>query len=134
MEPTTDPEIAFQSAMADAGIICPDIPIADGVIHRFKDEDDKNGSRNGWYILYGDNLPAGKFGNWKTGLSETWSAKRKESMTPAEHQAWQQRMKKASQDREKEQTKRYAEAREKATGVWQVATADPSNHPYLKSK
>jgi len=128
------PVFAFQSAMVDAGLICPDLPVADGIIHRFTVEGDKNGSLNGWYVLYGDDLPAGAFGTWKTGLSETWSAKRKVSMTPAEHQVWQQRMKKASQEREKEQTKRHAEAQEKAKEEWQVATADPNNHPYLKSK
>ena len=131
---TSDPEIDFQSAMADAGVICPDIPAMDGTLHRFTAEGDKNGSNNGWYVLYGDSLPAGAFGNWKTGQSETWCLKSKEAMSTAERQEWQQRMKQASQEREKEQAKRQADARTKAKGVWQAATTDPTNHPYVTSK
>ena len=67
---TSDPEIKFQSAMADAGVICPDVPASDGTLHRFTAEGDKNGSNSGWYVLYGDSLPAGAFGNWKEALTD----------------------------------------------------------------
>ena len=36
----TDPVSEFQSAMADAGIVTNEIPIADGQLHRFKVEGD----------------------------------------------------------------------------------------------
>ena len=128
-----DPALAFQSAMADAGLICPDIPIADGDIHRFEVEGDRKGSRNGWYILFRDQI-GGAFGSWKTGQSETWSVKGKESMASEERQAWQKQMKAAKAKRKEEQKKIHAEARKKAQDGWQAANIDPVNHPYIKNK
>ena len=43
----------------------------DGQLHRFRVDGDKAGSKNGWCVFYGDGIPAGAFGSWKTGLSET---------------------------------------------------------------
>jgi len=131
---SSDPVLAFQSSMADAGVLCPELLVADGILHRFKDGEDKNRSRNGWYVLYLDGIPAGAFGSWKTGLSETWSMKSRDAMTQAERQAWQKQMKEAKAKREAEQEKIHAEARKKAKGVWQVANTDPTHHPYIKSK
>ena len=131
---SNDPALSFQSAMADAGIICPDIPIADGVIHRFTVEGDKNGSSNGWYVFRNDSLPGGAFGSWRTDQKETWSLKNKELMTPAERLMWQQRMRQVTKDREKEQIRLHGEAREKAKGVWREANTDIAIHAYIKDK
>ena len=57
----------FRRAMVDAGLICDALPIADGPIHRFHVEGDRRGSRNGWYILFPDDPPAGAFGSWENG-------------------------------------------------------------------
>ena len=125
---------AFQAAMSDAGLICPDIPIADGNIHRFTVEGDKNGSNNGWYVLYDNNIPAGAFGNWKTGQSETWCMKNKDTMTPVEQQVWHKQMEEAKAKRKQEQVKIQAEARVKARDDWEAAKVDPIDHQYIKSK
>ena len=129
-----DPILSFQSAMADTGVLCPDVPIADGQLHRFRVEGDKRGSLNGWYVLHNDELPSGAFGSWKTGMSETWNMKNKDSMTADEYRAWQKQMENAKIERKQEQKKIQTEAQQKAIGVWQAATADPSNHPYIKNK
>ena len=63
----TDAINGFRDAMRAAGETPPDVIEADGQLHRFHQEGDKAGSRNGYYVLYLDGRPAGMFGNWKTG-------------------------------------------------------------------
>ena len=57
----------FWDNMQSQGLACPDKPIDDGILRRFKVDGDRAGSNNGWYVLYGDGLPAGSYGSWKTG-------------------------------------------------------------------
>ena len=80
-----DHEAAFLRAMSDAGLaMLKPALIGDGVLHRYRVEGDKAGSLNGWYVLHMDDKPFGAFGSWKTGQSCSWSAERREAMTPAE--------------------------------------------------
>jgi len=129
-----DPINLFYSAMINAGLPCELEFIPDGFIHRFKVEGDKNGSRNGWYVLFCDIVPAGAFGNWKTGQSETWSMKPKEHLTGREQQTWRHSMKDAKKKRAQEQQKIHLEARKKAKRIWQSATVNPAHHPYVNEK
>ena len=71
----TDYAEAFRQAMATAGLVTNDQITADGRLHRIHLQNDKPGSKNGWYVLYGDNYPAGIFGSWKTGQKKTWSSR-----------------------------------------------------------
>jgi putative DNA primase/helicase len=57
----------FKNAMLNAGLVSNVVVVADRQIHRFKAEGDKN--KDSWYVFYGD---GGAFGNWRTGLHETW--------------------------------------------------------------
>ena len=62
----SNPEQAFQGAIAAAGLTPPDSIIADGKIRRFS-TNGKGSDDAGWYILHLDNIPAGSFGNWREG-------------------------------------------------------------------
>lgn len=65
-------ESLFLSRMRDSGFE-PDCHIvADGKLHRFRDWLDRPGTRNGWYVLFGDFPEAGAFGCWKRGIRDTW--------------------------------------------------------------
>ena len=64
----------FYNAMASVGLAPHGHPISDDEIHRFKVDGDKQGSQNGWYILYGGDIPAGGFGCWKRDINKTWKA------------------------------------------------------------
>lgn len=75
---------SFVDAIRMTGMGSPDI-IADGDIHRFRDERDRPGTRNGWYVLHTDGIPAGAFGSWKTGEHHTWCIR--ETLTPAERES-----------------------------------------------
>ena len=65
----TDPIEAFRATLAQGSLSAGEI-VPDGKIHRVKVEGDKGGERSGWYVFFPDNLPAGAFGNWRTGARE----------------------------------------------------------------
>lgn len=123
----------FRAAMRDAGITPPEVIEADGQLHRFHQEGDKAGSRNGYYVLHLDGRPAGIFGNWKTGLRSTWAAGGKR-MSDAERETFSKLIEAA---KVKAQAERRAEHEARATEAraeWDAAApADPA-HPYLIAK
>ncbi|WP_323162833.1 VapE domain-containing protein [Stenotrophomonas maltophilia] len=128
----------FTNAMRAAGITPDprglDAINADGQLVRFHIEGDKRGTRNGWAVLFGDNIPAGEFGSWKTGEAHTWCAKSTETVTPAERQAIQARVEAARAERERQQREREGEAAKAANLIWAEATAADDTHPYLQRK
>ncbi len=130
----SDPVLAFQSAMADAGIVISDTPIPDSQLHRFKVEGDKNGSKNGWYILFNDGNTAGRFGSWKQGVDETWSLNNLSTYTQQEKAEYVKQMARAKQEREKAQALTHKEARAAANRIWGEATPATEDHVYLKNK
>ena len=60
---------AFAAAIAAAGIPVPDHIEGDGELHRFS-ANGKAGDKAGWYVLHLDGLPAGIFGDWRTGQAD----------------------------------------------------------------
>lgn len=113
----------------------PNIIVFDGVRRRFRVEGDQPGSRNGWLILYADGLPAGAFGSWKTGHSETWCATPNRERTEADRQAWRQRIAQVQEQRGEEERRRRAQARVRANTIWERSRAPvDARHPYLAKK
>ena len=72
------PEVQLAQAIRDAGLEPPEQIIFDGKIHRFrtnaKGSSNKGGDRPGWYLVFGDGVPAGRFGCWRSGIEVTWQA------------------------------------------------------------
>tara|TARA_A100001391_G_scaffold195512_1_gene172915 strand:+ start:1367 stop:2257 length:891 start_codon:yes stop_codon:yes gene_type:complete len=124
----------FRAAAENALGTIPGAIEADGRIHRFRTERDKPGQHSGWYVMYLDNLPAGAFGDWKTGINHTWCATGLESLPQADRLAIQRHVQvqkaKAAEAREK----RQAEAANKARKLWDWAKAADPHHPYLQAK
>ncbi len=116
--------------MAAAGVQTHDRIIPDGRMHRVHVEGDRRRQRNGWYVLHGDDRPAGAFGCWKRGFSATWAAESPVTFTAADRAAWE-RTRKA---REAEQRKMHEHAAKKAPQLWSRATAADPEHPYLQRK
>jgi len=131
---SNDPVLSFQSAMADAGLSCPDIPIADGSIHRFKVEGDKNGSNNGWYVLHPDGVPAGSFGSWKTGETINWSAKSEKTLSDDERETLKKHREQAKKAREDERIKVHQEAKQIANDLWNKGQPEHGHHKYIRNK
>jgi putative DNA primase/helicase len=127
-----DPLEQFRHAIHAAGITPPDVIYADGVLRRFstsrKPDDDA-----GWYVYHGDDIPAGAFGDWRTGLSKKWRADVGRRLSHTEEQAHRLRMETLARQRKAEEVMRNAEARREATRIW--AKASPCTmHPYLSHK
>ena len=52
----------------------PDEVSLDGRLHRFKVEGDAGTEKTGWYVLHGDGVPAGAFGDWRHDITQKWHA------------------------------------------------------------
>jgi phage/plasmid primase-like uncharacterized protein len=87
---TRTPEQQLIDAIAYEGLTPPATVHLDGKLHRFKS--DKNKSKNGWYVAYGDGRPAGHFGCWRRQIDVSWRAEGGPSMTPSEEIAHAKRM------------------------------------------
>lgn len=124
----------FEQSMIKFGIHFKGQISADGALHRFYVEGDRKGSKNGWYVLYDDEILAGAFGCWKRGINETWCSKHKANLTVAEKQAFKTQMQKVKALKDRETQDRYLAAQNKAIGIWIASKPAPDDHPYLIKK
>lgn len=124
----------FRQAMIEAGIGIDELPIDDGQLHRFRVEGDKNGSNNGWYVLFGDNNPKGCFGSWKSGINGTWSLNDYKEYTQQEKAEYAKQMAQAKKERDKAQAIAHKEARAEAEKLWKNAQPEGGEHKYLRDK
>jgi len=122
----------FRDAIRSAGLTPPDT-IEPGRIYRFNGEGKRNGNTAGWCKLFADGL-GGTFGDWSTGLSETWQAARDKPMSAAERAAWRRQIEETKAAAEAERRKRQGEAARKASAIWKAATPAGGDHPYLTKK
>ena len=106
----------FRSAIAATGLSAPDQINPDGALHRFV-TNGKRGDSAGWYVLHVEGIPAGAFGDWRTGRTETWCAKSESALSAAERRQIIERMKDAQAAREAERQRRYAQASKTAREV-----------------
>lgn len=124
---------AFIDAIASAGLTPPKEILDDGKRHRFsssgKPKDD-----TGWYILHGDDRPAGAFGCWRTGLSVTWKHDApKREFSPAERAAWKKRIADVEDERAAELASANSYAAAESAKMWAAAREDAA-HEYLARK
>ena len=126
-------EQQFAAAMAEHGLQPGEI-VADGKLHRFDGTDEKRGKRSAWYVLHGDGLPAGSFGDWRTGLSETWCAKPERTLTDAERQAHRQRIEQGKSEAAAERAKVAEDAAAKCVELWNTAGNVDGGHSYIERK
>lgn len=123
----------FGEALAAAGLHCSDAIIADDCLHRYHIEGDRTGSRNGWYVLHLDGVPAGAFGTWKGDVRQSWCAKEKDRLTREERQAYLAHIGDIKTAREAERLRLRRQAAERACIIW--ADSNPIQvHPYLARK
>lgn len=122
----------FTDAIASAGLVPPASLIPDGKLHRFS-ANGKPSDDSGWYVLHMDYLPAGSFGCWRSGISQTWRADIGRDMSPDELLFMRERMETQKSEREAEEAKRKEDARDKARELWSEAKPC-TEHPYLTKK
>jgi putative DNA primase/helicase len=128
----TDIVAQLAAAMQAAGIDPPDEIIADGRLHRFSSNGER-GDDAGWYVLHSDGIPAAAFGDWRTGIAETWRADLGRRMTPEEEAEARRRIEKARAEAEAERLQRAERAAALAAAIWKAAKP-VTEHPYLRRK
>ena len=130
-----DPIALFKQGIASAGLNPPDTLIADGKIHRFS-TNGKGSDDGGWYILHLDNIPAGSFGNWREGHTETWCSVERSAQTPAQRSQYAALLKSMQNARHRAKKAEHDAAAETAAVIWAAATPidDATAHAYLVKK
>jgi len=122
----------FREAIRDAGLEPPEI-IEQGKLHHFPGAGKRNGNTAGWCRLFDDGL-GGCFGDWSSGLSETWQANRDRPHARAERVALARRVAATQHQAEVEHGARQAAAANRAATIWRTAKPAPGDHPYLVRK
>lgn len=122
----------FRSAIRATGLEPPDV-IELGKLHRFPGIGKRNGNTAGYCKLFDDGL-GGMFGDWSTGLDETWQAQRDKPMTTVEREAFRNHCEQERQARGAEEQQRHAEAATKAAAIWETAQPEIGAHSYLTTK
>jgi putative DNA primase/helicase len=132
VETLADFEEAFRTAMADAGVQYSGPIHADGRLHRIHAEGDSPGSRNAWFVLHGDGVPAGAFGTWKGAVTGTWRhGTRMSWLDRAQHR---DRVMAAMKAANLERERANVDAALRAERVWNAAHPADPGHPYLVDK
>lgn len=122
----------FRDAIGAAGQTPPDEIEADGKLHRFA-SNGKRGDDAGWYVLHNGDIPAGCFGDWRTGLSQTWRADIGRTLTHAEEAAHRAKVETMRREREAEEAQRHAKAKKQVEANWK-AGKPPNGHAYPIAK
>ena len=122
----------FRQAIEQAGL-APPSSILPGKIVRFPGAGKSNGNTSGWAWLSEDGQ-GGAYGDWASGLSETWQAQQGHAMTATERAAHMRRVAQLRRVRQEEEAKQHAEAAQRAQVIWDAATPVTASHSYLTKK
>lgn len=125
-------EIQFIDAIQRAGITPPSNIIEDGQIHRFS-SNSKSKDKSGWYVLYTDRIPAGSFGDWRSGVSHSWHQDIGRPLSSSEKSAYTARLEVSKAQREADDVQLKAEAKERAIHIWNECS-EIQTHAYLDKK
>jgi putative DNA primase/helicase len=136
-ETTLSPEDQLRDAILASGMISPKEILLDGKIHRFisgTKGSTGHGDKTGWYIAFGDGIPAGRFGCWRSGIESTWRADVGRKLTHTEEMAHVRRMAEAKALRDAEAAKKQEIAVSTVESIWSECGPASPDHPYLKAK
>jgi len=131
------PEAQLIDAMRAAGLQPPDEILMDGKIHRFKSGTKGapgHGDKPGWYLVFGDGIPAGRFGCWRAGMEVTWRADVGRKLTQTEEMSHAKRLAEAKALRDAALERQHQVASDTVEKIWTGAQAALPDHPYLAKK
>lgn len=131
------PEIQLISAMQAAGITPPDHIQLDGKMHRFRSGtrgQPGKGDKSGWYIVFPDGIPAGRFGCWRAGIEVPFRADIGRSLTDAEQMLNARRLSEAIRLRDAELKRQRELASDTVETIWSSGALADASHPYLQRK
>lgn len=123
--------------MVDVGLEPPTDIIFDGQVHRFRSGTKGKGGygdKTGWYIVFGDGIPAGRFGCWRMGVECTFKADVGRTLTQVEEMAHAKRMTEAKRKRDAERERKQEAVADTVETIWNDCTSAQDSHPYLVKK
>lgn len=109
----------------------------DGKIHRFKSGtkgSPGHGDKPGWYLVFGDGIPAGRFGCWRAGMEVTWRADVGRKLSQAEEISHARRLSEAKALRDAALERQHQVASDTVEKIWTTANSASAEHPYLAKK
>lgn len=123
----------FTDFMRDNGCDPEEMIIDDGVLHaHIRDRQDKPGKKDLWYILYGDDVPAGKFGHWARipdGIN--WQSETESTLTPEHREQNRQRRLQMQAVKDQAKAEVHAACIVKAKKMLAAAHEPDPKHPYI---
>jgi putative DNA primase/helicase len=122
----------FREAIRSAGLEPPDV-IEPGTLHRFPGVGKRNGNTAGWCQMFADGR-GGCFGDWSSGFSQNWQAKRDKPFTQLERAAFKRHVAEVRAQAETKRKAKQADAASKAASIWNTSPPAPGDHPYLIRK
>jgi phage/plasmid primase-like uncharacterized protein len=131
------PETQLIDAMRAAGLEPPEEIHFDGKIHRFRSGtkgSPGHGDKPGWYLVFGDGIPAGRFGCWRAGMEITWRADIGRKLTQTEEMSHAKRLAEAKALRDAAIERQHQVASDTVEKIWTGAQAALPDHPYLAKK
>ena len=131
------PETQLIDAIRAAGLEPPAEIHLDGKIHRFRSGtkgSPGHGDKPGWYLVFGDGIPAGRFGCWRAGIEVTWRADVGRQLTDIEQMAHARRISEAQALRDAELVRQREVAASTVEAIWTGAQGAKPEHPYLQRK
>lgn len=131
------PEVQLRDALLKAGLNPPEELHFDGKIHRFRSGtkgSPGHGDKPGWYLVFGDGVPAGRFGCWRSGVEMTWKADIGRKLSDAEEMFYARRVAESKALRDAELERQQKIASETVEKIWLSGVAAHPDHPYLKRK
>lgn len=131
------PETQLIDAMRAAGLEPPEEIHFDGKIHRFRSGtkgSPGHGDKPGWYLVFGDGIPAGRFGCWRAGMEVTWRADIGRKLTQTEEMSHAKRLAEAKALRDAALERQHQVASDTVEKIWTGAQAALPDHPYLSKK
>jgi phage/plasmid primase-like uncharacterized protein len=123
--------------MRAAGLEPPDHIEMDGKIHRFRSGTKGapgHGDKPGWYLVFGDGIPAGRFGCWRAGFESSFRADVGRKLTQTEEMSHAKRLAEAKALRDAAIERQHQVASETVEKIWTGAQAALPDHPYLAKK
>lgn len=132
-KPTDPPEMQITKSMRGLGLEPPEQIIMDGKIHRFS-TNGKKGDDAGWYVIYPEGVPAGKFGCWRDNIEAKFVADIGRELSVAEQMAVARRQSEATELRRQQQVKKQKAVESVVGKIWPDMVAASKDHEYLKKK
>lgn len=108
--------------------------ITSGQLVRYQIDGHRTGTKNGAYVVYLDERPAGCVQNWKTGEKTTFTMRGLPPLTAEDNEKFRQQMEQDRVERAESELKKHALTSQKAREMWNAAIAPDPGFAYLQNK